>query len=525
MDSQGTRNGLGRAAFSAVVLIITIVAALTFAAVASSVSSGSDAYVASTGGVTSGAVSVAAAEGSAGPASSSRSGRDLKYGSGQAQASSDIRGGVLVSQAEVSLGAVRLLDGIVQASGVHLVAQATASGKGVDASTAGSSVSGLTVNGEAVGDGGGVVSIDGVGTLSILGASTDSSSPSASAEVVGLRLTLSAPAAGLPAGAVIVVGHASARADQVTWRSLAGPPPSPSPTRTPKPKPKPTATDNDASSGTTTRGDTAATGTSGASASPGARFDPSAMPTPQLDAQAAAMFAGAVFPVLGPYTYSNDWLAPRGYRRHHGTDIFAASGTPLVAVQDGTIDRMSGGDYGLGGISLHVVNDRGDYFYYAHLSGYAPGLHAGLRVRAGDILGYVGNTGNARTTPSHVHFEIHPGGGAAVNPFPFLEAWRAQAALQADGMQGSQPAPADVTQQAQTEAGNPEGPDYWKVSGRSLAQPPAEPLLVPLLTPLHPEPRPDGNGGTDPISSLPLALIGALGAAVHKRFQLAALLP
>ncbi|HJW74716.1 MAG TPA: M23 family metallopeptidase, partial [Thermoleophilia bacterium] len=456
----------------------------------------------------------------AGPATSSRSGRDLRYSSGQAQANSEIRGGVLVSEAEVSLGTVRLLDGLVQASGVHLVVQATASGKGVTASTAGSSVSGLTVNGEAVSTDGGVVSIDGVGTLAVLGASSDGSSPSASAEVVGLRLTLSAPAAGLPAGVVIVVGHAAARADQATWRSLAGPPPS-----SPKPRPKPSTTKSATPPGTSTRSGDTATGTSGASASPGARFDPSVMPTPELDAQAAAMFPGAVFPVLGAYSYSNDWLAPRGARLHHGTDIFAASGTPLVAAQDGTIDRMSNGDYGLGGISLHVTNDRGDYFYYAHMSGYAPGIHEGLRVRAGDVVGYVGNTGNAAATPSHVHFEIHPGGGPAINPFPFLEAWRAQGALQAGTAQQDQPTPADVTQQVQAQVGNPEGPDYWKVSSRTLAQAPAEALLVPLLTPLHPEPRHDRDGGTDPISGLPLALIGALGAAVHKRFQLAALLP
>jgi murein DD-endopeptidase MepM/ murein hydrolase activator NlpD len=522
MDSQGIRNGLGRAGFAAVVLIIAIFIALTFAAVASSISSGADAYVTSSESVTAGAVSVAAAGGVAGPASSSHSGPDLTYTVGQARASSEMRDGVLVSEAEVSLGAVRLLDGLVQASGIHIVAQATASGKGVGASTAGSSVSGLTINGEAVDTSGEIVSIDGVGTLSILGTSGDGAGPSANAEVVGLQLTLAAPAAGLPAGAVIVVGHVSARADQTTWRSLAGPPPSPSASRSPKPRPQPSAAEH-TGSGTTTRSDPDITGTWGATASPGASFDPAAMPTPAFDAQAAAMFPGAVFPVLGPYSYSNDWLAPRVQHLHHGTDIFAAAGTPLVAVQDGTIDRMSNGDYGLGGITLHVVNDRGDYFYYAHMSGYAPGIRDGVRVRAGDIVGYVGN---AVDTPSHLHFEIHPGGGPAINPFPFLEAWRAQTAPQATTAAEQQDSnAADVTQGIQTQVGNPDGPDYWKVTSRRLAQEPAEPMLVPLLTPLHPKPHHERDSGTGPVSALPLAVIGALGAAVHKRIQLAALLP
>jgi Peptidase family M23 len=236
------------------------------------------------------------------------------------------------------------------------------------------------------------------------------------------------------------------------------------------------------------------------------------MPAPVIVADAAARFPGAVFPVLGAYTYSNDWLAPRIGHLHQGIDIFAAMGTPLVAVQDGTVDTLS--DYGLGGISLHVTNEYGDYFYYAHLSAYAPGVQEGMPVRAGDVIGYVGNTGDAATTPPHLHFEIHPAGGPAVNAFPYLEAWRAQALLRAD-----------VTQQEQPQSGNPEGADYWKLRSRELAQMSTEPILVPLLTPLHPVRRHQRDGDTDPISGLPLVVISALGTAVLKRFQWAALLP
>jgi len=507
MEPKDSRTGVRRAAFAAATVATLLLTALTLAAVASSVSSGADGYLASSGGSAEGAVSVAPPDGSAGPATSSRSGADLTYAAGQASASSGISDGVLVSRAEVSLDGVSLLDGVVQASGIHLVVQAKASGDGVAGSTAGSSVSGLTVNGAAVDSGQGTVSIDGVGSLSILGGSSDGSGASASADVVGLRLSLSAPAAGLPAGAVIVVGHASARADQDTWRSLA---PSPTPTASPSPSKSPRPSPSSSSRPRPTPSPTRSS--SDASASPAAPFDPAPMPAPAIIADAAARFPGAVFPVLGAYTYTNDWLAPRIGHLHQGIDIFAAKGTPLVAVQDGTVDTLS--DYGLGGISLHVTNERGDYFYYAHLSGYAPGVQEGMPVRAGDVIGYVGNTGDAVTTPPHLHFEVHPAGGPAVNAFPYLEAWRAQALLRAD-----------VTQQEQPQGGNPDGADDWKLRSRELAQASTEPALVPLLTPLHPARHHHRGGDTDPTSGLPLVIISALGAAVIKRFQWAALLP
>ena len=506
MDPRHTRTGVRRAAFAAGVLATLLLGALSLVAVASSVSSGADAYVAFSGSAE-GAVSVAPPEGGAGPVTSSRSGADLAYASGQASASSGISDGVLVSQAEVSLDGVSLLDGVVQASGIHLVAQAKAWGDGVAGSTVGSSVNGLIVNGETVDSSQDTVTIDGVGSLSILGHSSDGSGASASADVVGLRLSLSAPAAGLPAGAVIVVGHASARADQDTWRSLV---PSPTPSASPSPSKSPRPSPSSSSRPRPTPRPT--TSSAGASASPAASFDPAPMPPPTIIADAATRFPGAVFPVLGAYTYTNDWLAPRIGHLHQGIDIFAAKGTPLVAVQDGTVDTLS--DYGLGGISLHVTNERGDYFYYAHLSGYAPGVQEGMPVRAGDIVGYVGNTGDAATTPPHLHFEIHPAGGPAVNAFPYLEAWRAQALLKAD-----------VTQQEQPQGGNPDGADYWKLRSRELAQTSTEPILVPLLTPLHPVHHHERGGNADPVSGLPLVIISALGTAVLKRFQWAALLP
>ena len=126
------------------------------------------------------------------------------------------------------------------------------------------------------------------------------------------------------------------------------------------------------------------------------------------------------FPVSGPHSFSNDFGAARHQGRHEGVDIVGPDGAPVVAVADGVIDRMSRTDTGLGGIRLWLRDAAGTTYYYAHLSAIPAGLEVGVSVRAGQQVGAIGRTGDARGGVFHLHFEMHPGDAAAVNPYAEL---------------------------------------------------------------------------------------------------------
>lgn len=135
--------------------------------------------------------------------------------------------------------------------------------------------------------------------------------------------------------------------------------------------------------------------------------------------RAAATFA---CPVQEPYNFTSTFGEPRsGSRKHKGADMFAVKGSPAVAVTGGAVTKAVPTDDGtLGGARVWVSGDDGWWYYYAHLDTVAVAL--GQRVETGQQLGTVGNTGAARTTPSHVHVEAHLGAmeGPYVDPYPLM---------------------------------------------------------------------------------------------------------
>lgn len=125
------------------------------------------------------------------------------------------------------------------------------------------------------------------------------------------------------------------------------------------------------------------------------------------------------FPVRGPARFERTWGAPRpGGRVHEGTDIFSPRGTPVVAVVDGLANKA---ETELGGRVVMLVGDDEWRYYYAHLDGWT-GDKWPRRVEAGEQIGEVGNTGNAKGLPTHLHFQAAPLRGEPVDPFDALKA-------------------------------------------------------------------------------------------------------
>ncbi len=124
---------------------------------------------------------------------------------------------------------------------------------------------------------------------------------------------------------------------------------------------------------------------------------------------------GVVCPVHGGASFIDSWGYPRsGGRTHKGTDMFRGRGAALAAVDNGSV-RVS--SHYLGGKQVYLYADNGVYYYYAHLDGWAPGLTTGQRVSKGQLVGYMGDSGNARGTP-HLHLGMGVTGGGLVNPYP-----------------------------------------------------------------------------------------------------------
>ena len=142
----------------------------------------------------------------------------------------------------------------------------------------------------------------------------------------------------------------------------------------------------------------------------------------KLGLVAAPAVSIAVFPVQGLCSYENTWHAPRGTGRLHlGVDIIAKEGNLLYAVADGTITKLyTVGTDKLAGNGIRLTTADGTYFFYGHMQKLADGISIGTKVKAGQVVGYVGKTGDTNTP--HLHIEVHPLGGDAIDPTPVVAA-------------------------------------------------------------------------------------------------------
>jgi murein DD-endopeptidase MepM/ murein hydrolase activator NlpD len=316
-----------------------------------------------------------------------------------------------ISEGTIRVSGVTLLDGRVSISAIRLSARSTAGPAGAQSGLTEAAVEGLTVDGRAVAAGqGSRVDVPGIGTLVLLESVADGAG---GLRANALRVEVSDPQAATLIGQPFVIGHLdlSAAAGAEAPDPTAAEPAPAEPAEPADPRPGPRAPAPEPAPAT------------GPAAGPLAAPAPLGLPRRQAPEIALPPGEGYVFPVFGDVSFSDDYGAPRAVTGwHHGNDIFAATGTPVLAVADGTLSRV--GINTLGGNRLWLTDEAGNEFYYAHLSAYAPATVSAGRVRAGQVIAFVGNTGQAITTPPHLHFEVHPGGGDSVNPYPYLMAWR-----------------------------------------------------------------------------------------------------
>jgi Peptidase family M23/LysM domain len=183
----------------------------------------------------------------------------------------------------------------------------------------------------------------------------------------------------------------------------------------------------------------------------------------------------AAFPAQGPCWFIDSWQSTRGGGRlHEGVDIMAKAGLYVYAVQDGTLSKQTLDRPGsLSGNAWWLSGSDGTYFFYAHLSAFAPDLKVGSKVVAGQIIGFVGRTGNA--SGAHLHFEVHPRGGAAVNPTPIVRA--------VDGCKNTTPPP-------QPSGTVPPTPNTVAPAGSATTAPATTPAPSPTPTPAVTTPAP-----------------------------------
>jgi murein DD-endopeptidase MepM/ murein hydrolase activator NlpD len=313
------------------------------------------------------------------------------------------------ARAEADVTKLSLFDGEITADAVTAQASGGTGYSGAGGNVAGSTVTNLEIEGQP--PAATQVALGNWGQLTIGTEVVDRSAPPGvrgyHTSIVELDVRVTAAHGGLPAGSEIQIGYADAAVQ-------TAPPPAASTTTAP----------------TTTEVTTAPLDPTAGDAPRLRPMPKSTKPTP-LKLHPKLTAGHYVFPVYGPTSYVDTFGAPRSdVTYHHGDDIFGSLGQPLLACADGIV--FSVGWNKIGGNRLWIVDKEGNQFYYAHLSAFSTAAVDGAHVKAGEVVGFMGDTGDAEGTPYHLHFEVHPvsllylGYDGAVDPTPYLDAWKHQ---------------------------------------------------------------------------------------------------
>jgi murein DD-endopeptidase MepM/ murein hydrolase activator NlpD len=328
----------------------------------------------------------------------------VSWGGSVASASAS-PGQLSTATASSEVTSLSLFQGEVTATAVRGSAQARASAAGTSGDFEGASLGSLVVNGQPAAIGPNVrVDLGTWGYAIVLSQGSAPEERSYRGNITALDIRLTAEHGGLPAGTQILVGYAEVSVtapDPAKTPTATGAVPVPTAPKGPKSKPAPA--------------------------------EPTGIPPlvrqPPVGVKPKLTRGRYVFPVYGQSSFTNTFYAPRASTGwHHGEDIFAPLGAPLLAVTDGTLFSVGWND--VGGYRLWLRDRQGNQFYYAHLSAFSPLAQNGAEVKAGDVIGFMGNSGDAAGTPYHLHFEIHPVGmlhegyDGVVSPYEYLVRWR-----------------------------------------------------------------------------------------------------
>ena len=317
------------------------------------------------------------------------------------------------ARAESVVTGISIFKGEITADAVTARASAGTGPSGAGGNVLGSGVTNLVALGQPVT--GGRVALGDWGQLTVGSEAVDRSAPAGAKGyrtfVTEIDVHLTADHDGLPANSEIQIGYAD-----VTAQTAPPPPPTTTPTPTETAPTETTATP-DVRSADSPR-----------DRMPKAGKKVKAAPLTVHPKLTAGRY---VFPVYGPSSYIDTFGAARSdVSYHHGDDIFGQLGQPLLAVADGTL--FSVGWNKVGGNRLWLLDSQGNQFYYAHLSAFSTAAVDGAHVKAGEVVGFMGRTGDAEGTPYHLPFEVHPvsllylGYDGAVDPTAYLDAWSHQ---------------------------------------------------------------------------------------------------